>query len=122
MAATGYINIVGAITGLGEPVQIAARGEVVTTPTKVVKLRQIQATADTEEALNMGGITTPSLVIIKCVSNDVDVDCSFDSTFSAELTVEESGVPASFQPTGTVYLKNDDAGEKFTVDVTIAGT
>ena len=122
MAGNGYINVVGAVTGLGEQIPIAARGEVVTTPTKVVKLRQIQTTADTEEALNMGGITTPSLVVIECVSNDVDIDVTFDSTFSAELTVEEGGTPACFQPVGTVYLKNDDAGESFTVDVTIVGT
>ncbi len=123
MAGAGYINVVGAVTGLGEPVPVIARGDVVTTPTKVVKLRQIQATADTEEALNMGGITTASLIVIECVSNDVDVDTSFVAAFAAELTVEEGGPPAVIPtPSGTVYLKNDDAGEKFTVDVTIVGT
>ena len=123
MAGSGYLNIVGAVTGLGEPIQIAARGEVVTTPTKVVKLRQIQAVADTEEALNMGGVSTPSLVIVECVSNDVDIDTSFVAAFAAELTVEEGGPPAVIPtPSGTVYVKNNDAGESFTIDVTIVGT
>lgn len=123
MAGVGYINVIGAVTGLGGPVQIAARGEVVTAPTIPVKFRQIQAVADTEEALNMGGVATPSLVIIECVSNDVDIDTSFVAAFSAELTVEEGGPPAVIPtPSGTVYIKNNDAGEAVTIDVTIMGT
>jgi hypothetical protein len=122
MAAELKIKISAELTGLGDPMKFLPKKYTMAgTPTLKFENRQIQAVADTEEALYMGGITTPMMIIMKCVSNDVDVDVSFNSTFSAEITIEQ-GETQVFKPVGTVYIKNDDAGEVSTVDYIVVGT
>lgn len=121
MAATFDVSIIAELMGLDKDINFPEKFAVTTTPTKAMKGYQIQAVADTEEALNLGGITTIELIVIKCVSNDVDIDTSFNTAFSAEITVNEGEV-AVFKPTGTVYIKNDDATEVSTVSYVIVGT
>ncbi len=121
MSATASSKLITLLQGLGKTIEFPVGWSTTTTPTKYYYGRQIQATADTEEALEMGNVTTPLLVVISCVTNDVDIDTSFNTTFSAELTINE-GECAVFSPTGTVYLKNDDAGEASTLDILVIGT
>lgn len=122
MAAELKVVVSAELTGLGDIMKfLPKRYTAVGTPTLKLKNRQIQAVADTDEALEMGGITTPIMIIMKCISNDVDIDTSFNSAFSAELTIEE-GETQVFKPTGTVYIKNDDAGEASTVEYIVVGT
>lgn len=121
MSATANARLVVTLQGLSKTIEFPVGWATTVTPTKYYYGRQVQATADTEEVLEMGNVTTPLLVIVSCVTNDVDIDTSFDTTFSGEITVNE-GECAVFRPTGTVYLKNDDAGESCTVDVLIIGT
>ena len=122
MAAELKIKVSAELTGLGDVMKfLPKKYTAVGTPTVKFGNRQIQAVADTEEALYMGGITSPIMIIMKCISNDVDVDVSFNAAFSAEITIEE-GETQVFKPTGTVYIKNDDAGEAATVDYIVVGT
>ena len=121
MAAELKTSVISQLTGLGKVFEFVETFTTTTTPTRKYYGYQVQATADTEEALDLGDITTPELIVIKCVSNDVDIDTSFSVTFAAEITVNEGEV-AVFKPTGTVYLKNDDAAESFTVEILIVGT
>jgi hypothetical protein len=92
-----------------------------TTCTKFAHVYQIQAVADTDEALDLGNVTTPQIVLIKCIANDVDVDCSYSASFSADITVNE-GEFALFRPVGTVRIKNDDSAEAVTIEAFIWGT
>jgi len=121
MAATNNISIMAELTGLGFDERFAKSFSTTTTITAKQHTYQVQATADTAEALELGNVTTPELILIYCVSNDVDIDTSFSTSFSAEITVNE-GEFAIFKPTGTVYIKNDDSSEQVTIEAYIWGT
>lgn len=120
MAAECTINLLAKITGLGKELRIPEQFST-TVPTRVFYQYMVQAVADTAEAIAVGDVGTIELIIMKCVANDVDVDTSFSASFSAELTINE-GEMAIFKPTGTVYIKNDDAAELSTVEYWIVGT
>jgi hypothetical protein len=120
MAAEAEVFVMGRCTGLGGDAPFSFRGDVSTTPTGRAELRQIQATADTEEAINLGGVGTPTLMVVKAVENDVYVDTSFDTTFSNELSIPEGEVSV-FCPAGTPYFKNATAAETATIDIVVIG-
>lgn len=121
MSVENNVSIIWELTGLGKEERHADAFSTTTTISAKHHGYQTQGTADTAEALDMGGVTTAELILINCVSNDVDIDTSFDTTFSTEISVNE-GEWAIFKPGGTVYIKNDDAGEASTVEVWIWGT
>jgi hypothetical protein len=80
-----------------------------------------QAVADTDEVLAVGDVGTIELIIMKCITNDVDVDTSYSAAFSAEIEIQEGEV-SIFKPSGTVRIKNNDAAEQSTVEYLILGT
>jgi hypothetical protein len=121
MAAELKTTILSQLTGLGSVLEFVDTFTTTTTPTRKYFGYQVQATADTAEALNLGDVTTPELIVLKCVTNDVDIDTSYSVAFSAELTVNEGEV-AVFKPVGTVYIRNDDAVELSTIEVLVVGT
>ena len=122
MAAECKVTISAQITGLGQLFEMVDTFTTTTTATRKTYGYQVQAVADTAEALDLGDVTTPELIIIRCIANDVDIDTSYSVSFSAELTVNEGEV-AVFKPVGSaVYLKNDDAAESFTVEYIVVGT
>lgn len=121
MAAECKVTISAQITGLGQLFEMVDTFTTTTTATRKTYGYQVQAVADTAEALDLGDVTTPELIIIRCIANDVDIDTSFSASFSAEITVNEGEV-AVFKPTGTVYIKNDDAAEAVTVEFVVVGT
>jgi hypothetical protein len=91
------------------------------TPTRTTHMIVQQAVADTAEVLPVGDVGTVELIILKCVTNDVDIDTSYVSSFNAEIEVQE-GEWAVFKPTGTVWFKNDDSAEQSTVEYWVVGT
>ena len=121
MAVENSIKIVGELTGLGEGQRFAEAMSTTTTCTKDYHGIQIQAVADTDEALELGNVTTPQIILIKCIANDVDVDTSYSASFNAEITINE-GEFQLFKPAGTVRIKNDDAAEAVTLEVYAWGT
>jgi len=68
----------------------------------------------------LGGETTVHLILLHCITNDVDIDTSYNTSFSAEIECQE-GEWCVFKPTGTVRIKNDDAGEQSTVEYWVFG-
>jgi len=120
MAAEASISIIAEVTGLGQLQTLAEKFSVTTTPARVYYQYMEQATADTAEALDVGDVGTVHLIILKCVTNDVDIDTSFATSFAAEIEVQEGEV-AVFKPTGTVYIQNDDAEEKSIVEYLVIG-
>ena len=121
MAAECNVNIIAQLSGLGDIQDFAKRFSVTSTPARALYQYMVQTTADTEEALTVGDVSTIDLIIIKCVANDVDIDTSFSAAFSAEITVNEGEI-ACFKPYGTVYIKNNDAGESVTVEYLVVGS
>jgi len=121
MAVEMRTKILGKLTGLGKELEAIANFVVTATCTRAVYNYQVQAVADTDEILQLGDVTTPELIIIHCITNDVDIDTSYASAFSAEITVNE-GEWAVFKPAGVVRIKNDDSAEAVTIEVWIIGT
>lgn len=121
MAAECTLNILGGIDGLGKELRIAERFSTTSVPTRVFYQYMVQAVADTAEAIAVGDVGSIQLIVMKCVTNDVDVDTSYSASFNAEVEIQE-GEMAIFKPTGTVYIKNDDAAELSTVEYWIIGT
>ena len=121
MAATCELRLVGTISGIETESVFHFLGDIDGTPTKRIDTIQVQAVADTAEAVDLGNITTPMMVLIYAVENDVQIDVSYDTTFHAELTIAE-GEYAVFNPSGTVYMKNATAEEVATVEVIACGT
>ena len=121
MAAEATVSVLAEVTGLGQLQVLAEKFSVTTTPARVHYQYMEQATADTEEALDVGDVGTIHLIILKCIANDVDIDTSYSAaTFAAEIEVQEGEV-AVFKPTGTVYLKNNDGSEKSTIEYLVIG-
>lgn len=121
MAAECTINILAEVTGLGKELKIPERFSTTSVPTRVFYQYMIQAVADTAEALAVGDVGTIQLIVMKCITNDVDVDTSYSASFNAEIEIQE-GEMAIFKPTGTIQIKNDDAGELSTVEYWVIGT
>ena len=120
MAATGTINIIAELLGLGKDMDFLDRFTLTNTPTKSTKQYRIQAVAGIEEVLDLGGVSTVDLIIIKAVANDMTIDTTFVSTYVAELIVL-AGEIAVFSPSGTVYIKNQDGAEQVTYEYIVIG-
>ena len=121
MSVINNVNIFAELAGLGEQEMIPLAMSTTTTVSAKHHSYITQAVADTAEAVSLGGVTTAELVIVKCISNDVDFDCNYSAAFSADITVQE-GEFAVFKPAGTLYLKNNDAAETSTVEIWVWGT
>ncbi len=120
MAASGTVNIIAQLLGLGVPREFVDRFTLTNTPTKSTTNYRIQAVADTEEALDLGGVSTVDLIVIKAVANDMTIDTTFVSSYVSELIVLEGEI-AVFKPTGTVYIKNEDSAEQVTYEYLVIG-
>jgi hypothetical protein len=120
MAAEATIKLLLEMTGLGDDLFAAGKFSTTTTPTKVVYNYKQQATADTAEVLALGGVTTPHLLVIHCITNDLSVDTSYSATFSAEVSVQE-GEFAVLKPSGTLWIKNEDSAEQSTFEYWVIG-
>lgn len=120
MAAEAKVILAVSMTGLGKTIEFPEAFVTTTAPTAKSEIYQAQTTTNVAEALTLGGVITPHLIVIKAVDNRVSIDTSFVTTFSAELDVQEGEV-AIFKPSGAVYIKNFTAGEKVVVEALIAG-
>lgn len=121
MAVENYLNGIMELTGLGLHEMVPYNFGTTTTIATKAHTYQTQAVADTDEALDLGGVSTVELILIKCIANDVDIDTSYVSSFNAEITVNE-GEWAIFKPTGVVRIKNDDSAEQSTIEAWILGS
>ena len=121
MAAECNVSVLGELTGLGQILNFTEKFATTATPTRILHHYMVQATADADEAIAVGDVGTIELIIMKCISNDVDIDTSYVSSFSAEIELQEGEVTV-FKPTGTVRIKNDDAGEQSTIEYWVVGT
>jgi hypothetical protein len=121
VAAEANISIIAELTGLGQLQELSEKFATTATPTRAFYQYMEQAVADTDEVLAVGDVGTIELIIMKCITNDVDVDTSYSAAFSAEIEIQEGEV-SIFKPSGTVRIKNNDAAEQSTVEYLILGT
>lgn len=121
MAAECKINIIAEVTGLGKILNFSELFTVTATITKAASNRQIQASANSDEILNLCGISTVELIIIKATTNDLLIDTDYVSSFDADMIVPE-GEARIIKPSGVVHIKNEDTDEACTVDYLIVGS
>jgi len=110
-SVTGYVRL--ELIDLGDDDIFHFLGTDGTTPTASAgKQTRTLATADTAEALDVGDLSTVTAIAIRAVDYDLDVDLDFVTTFDSDFTLK-AGEPAAQipNPAGTVYVKNNGAGE-----------
>ena len=122
MAVVAQVRVGVKLTGLGNLEEWAEKYDAVTTITRKFKQYLEQATANTDEALSFGDIGTVTMLFIKCVSNDVDIDLNYSSSFSEDLTIQEGEIAVIPSPVGIVRIKNNDDAEKVVLEITAFGT
>ncbi|HDZ13504.1 hypothetical protein LCGC14_1310390 [marine sediment metagenome] len=122
MAVVAQVRIGFKLTSLGNLEEWAEKYDAVTVATRKFKQYLVQATADAEEALSFGDIGTVTMLFIKCITNDVDVDLNYSSSFSADLTIQEGEIAVIPSPVGVVRIRNNDSGEQVTLEITAIGT
>lgn len=115
------------LTGLGEEITLEDDYDVATTdaaPTAFNKQYRTLDAGDSEEALDMGDVETDQLrlIYIKAIDYDLDVDTSYASTFSSELTIltgesQIFRVPAD----NSVYVKNTTGTETPAYEYAVVG-
>ena len=122
MAAECSVSIIAEVTGLGKGINFAEKFSTTTTTTRAMYHYAVQDTADTDQALELGDISTIQMLIIKCIENDVDLDLDYVSSFDADLTIQEGEGAVIPVPSGVVRFKNNDSGEQSTIEYVLAGT
>jgi len=122
VAAEARIKLIVELTGLGQEESFSENFTTTTTPTRALYHYAVQDSADTAQALELGDVGTIQLLVIKCVSNDVDIDLDYSSSFDADLTIQEGECAVIPKPAGTVYFKNSSAEETSTIEYLIVGT
>ena len=120
MAAKAEIWIRAFLSGLDLDIDFPKKFNLSNTPTKYARLSQLQAVADTGEAIDVGDVATVDMIIIYAKDNDVDIDTSYASAFSAEVAMTEGEVMI-FKPEGTLWLKNGTAAEVATISYLVIG-
>ena len=122
MAAQLSVKIIAELTGLGEEIIFAGLFTDTTPPTKSLFQYMEQATVDTDEALPVSDVATEGVLIIKAVTNDVEIDLDFDTTFNADFTIKEGRWAVIPEPTGTIHFEAVEADEKATIQYLLIGT
>ena len=123
MAATLSINIIAELLGLGKDIDFLDRFTLTETPAKSTKQYRIQATGGTAEALDLGGVGTVDLIIIKAVAKNLLIDTSNvdgAGNFVSELKIPEGEINM-FKPAGTVFIDNETGSEQCTYEYIVIG-
>jgi len=109
MAAEFKINMMAQLSGLGEQIDFIKSGTDETTPTAGSYMYRTIAAANTEEALDLGDVSTVTAIVLYAIDYDVDIDCDYDgATFNANLTAKTAGIPVVITyPAGDVYVQGE---------------
>jgi len=106
MAASFEVSVIAELTGLGKDISFTDKGTDGTTPTASSYMYRTLATANTEEALDLGDVSTATCIVIRAITKDLDIDLDFVSAFDADFTISAGEIPAIIPaPAGTVYVK-----------------
>ena len=113
MAAEADCRVQVELTGLGLNREFFDRSTDGTTPTAATYNYRVLAVAATEEALDLGDVSTESILAIRAIDLDLKVDLSYTATtFRTSFTLK-AGEPAALipNPGGSIYVL-DDAGDE----------
>lgn len=123
MAATTDVTVIVETFGLAREQKFISKKTDGTTPTTPAYNERVLAVADTDEVLDLGGVTTVAVLAIRAVTNDIDVDLDYSVAFDKDFTLK-AGEPAAVipNPGGIVRVKNNGAGETPTYEFLVIGT
>jgi hypothetical protein len=93
-----------------------------TTPTAGSYMYRKLAVADTAEALDLGDVSTVTCIVIRAVTNDLDVDLDYSAAFDKDFTLAAGEIPAVIPTPVLVYVKNNGAGEAPVYEYLVIGT
>ena len=119
MAAALDVTLTALISGLGKALEMQDKFSLASHTAQTYNYRTL-ATADAAEALDLGDVSTISLIIIRAIAA-IDVDTTYVSAFNAEISLA-AGQFAVFKPSGTVYVKNNVALATPAYEYWIVGT
>ena len=123
MAATFDVSVIAELTGLGKDQVFTDKGTDGTTPTAGSYMYRVLGTADTEEALDLGDVSTVTCVIIRAIDYDLDVDLDYAAaTFNTDFTLAAGEISAVIPTPVLVYVKNNGAGETPAYEYLVVGT
>lgn len=122
MAATFDVSVWAELTGLGKNISFTDKGTDGTAPTAGSYMYRKLATANSEEALDLGDVSTVTCIVIRAITNDLDVDLD-SSSFSADFTLSAGELPAVIPaPVGTTKVKNNTTDETPVYEYLVIGT
>lgn len=124
--ATASVSLNLNINGLMSASLASSKSFNTTAPDAVSHTYKQLAVADTEEALDLGDISTVEGILFHCIAagdstDGITIDPDFDSAYDPNLTLAE-GESAYFKPVGTVKVKNATGSEQPTYEAIIFGT
>lgn len=123
MAASADVSITVELSGLGINVDFIDKGTDGTTPTAYTQNYRTIATPDTAEALDLGDVAVGTILVIRAITFDLDIDLDYGSPFSADLTIK-AGEPAALipNPVGDIYVNNNGGAEAAVYEYLLIGT
>lgn len=123
MAAQCDVTCVVELTGLGKNIDYLYKATDGTTPTASTYNYRVLAVADTAELLDLGDVSTETILIIRAIDYDLDVDLDYVSAFDSDFTLK-AGEPAAVipNPAGVIYVKNNGAAETPAYEYLLIGT
>ncbi|KKM24404.1 hypothetical protein LCGC14_1605470 [marine sediment metagenome] len=124
MAATLDVGVIAELQGLGQDISFLDKGTDGTIPTATTgRQYRTLATADADEVLDYGDISTATCIIIRAVTNDLDIDLDYSASFDVDLTIKAGEVPCVIpNPAGITRVKNNGVGETPVYEVWVIGT
>lgn len=124
MPATLDVSVIAELQGLGQDISFLDKGTDGTTPTATTgRQYRTLAVADTDEAVDLGDVSTVTCIIIRAVTNDLDIDLDYASSFDVDMTVKAGEIPAVItNPAGVTQIKNNGAAETPVFEVWVIGT
>ena len=124
MAATLDVSVIAELQGLGQDIAFLDKGTDGTTPTATTgRPTRTLAVADTDEALDLGGVSTVTCIVIRAIDFDLDIDLDYASSFDVDLTIKAGEVPCVIpNPAGVTQVKNNGAAETPTYEYMVVGT
>ena len=124
MAAEVTVSVSVELTGLGLNRFFQDRAVDGTTPTAATYNYRVLAATNSEEALDLGDISVETILAIRAIDKDLDVDLSYTAaTFRTSFTLV-AGEPAALipNPGGDIYVINNTGTDTPAYEYLLCGT
>jgi len=127
MAATVDVSIIVELMGLGRDLNFINKATDGTTPTAATYNYRVLATGGQAEALDLGDVATETILVIRAVDYDLDVDldnsdddiAGFDADFTVKAAEPAAVIP---NPAGNIWVDAHTGVEAPAYEYLLIGT